>query len=224
MEALVESVGEGCSLGQPATEGHPVAAAFVVRSWVGQNKGPSVDQTPLLECVLPAYCLRSGLMRKYEEMREGLALVLLLAGLVSGTGAAEPLRALQRYPVLAETFPFGFWYSQAPMDEDLAGAFQESYEVRREKLFHHLARHFTNVLITANRVADAKPLDVAGRYGIRIISSAEFLHSHINHAGEVTGGATMEQVLEQAAASAGQNASSVARVSGLRRTSSRSSS
>ena len=143
-------------------------------------------------------------MRKYEEMREGLALVLLLAGLVSGTGAAEPLRALQRYPVLAETFPFGFWYSQAPMDEDLAGAFQESYEVRREKLFHHLARHFTNVLITANRVADAKPLDVAGRYGIRIISSAEFLHSHINHAGEVTGGATMEQVLEQAAAHAVQ--------------------
>ena len=63
--------------------------------------------------------------------------------------AAEPLRPLVHYPVLAETFPFGFWYAQAPLDERLAGAFQETYQQRRVKLFHHLAQHSTNVLNAA---------------------------------------------------------------------------
>ena len=98
--------------------------------------------------------------------------------------------------------PFWFLDSQAPEDERLAGAFQETYQQRRVKLFHHLAQHSTNVLITANRTAAIGPLDVAGQYGIRLISSAEFLHSHVNHAGEETGEATMQQVLERAAAHA----------------------
>ncbi|MDP7017939.1 MAG: hypothetical protein QGG36_19190 [Pirellulaceae bacterium] len=115
----------------------------------------------------------------------------------------EPLRALQRHPDLATFFPYGFWYSQAPMDEQLAGEFREpTFESRRGKLFHHLARNHTNVLITANRVANEESLAAAGKFGIRLISSAEFLHSHVNHAGEVTGSLTMEQVKANAAAHA----------------------
>ena len=135
--------------------------------------------------------------------RHGVALVVLVY-LTGAAVAAEPLPALERFPALTDTFPFGFWYTQAPMDEQLAGAFQETYQERRGKLFHHLARHYTNALITANRVANTESLDVAGEYGIKLISSAEFLHGHINHAGEVTGNATMQQVLQQAAEHASQ--------------------
>jgi len=138
--------------------------------------------------------------------RQGAALVVLVCvtGTARDAGATEPLPALQRFPELADTFPFGFWYTQAPMDEQLAGAFQETYQERRGKLFHHLARHYTNALITANRVANTESLDVAGAYGIQLISSAEFLHGHMNHAGEVTGNSTMQQVLQQAAEHASQ--------------------
>ena len=143
-------------------------------------------------------------MSSMRRRLEWLAVVVCLAGEVAAAVATEPLRALERFPVLAETFPFGFWYAQAPMDEQLAGAFQETYGERREKLFHHLARHYTNTLITANRIATTESLDAAGKYGIKLISAAEFLHGHINHAGEVTGDATMQQVLQQAAEHARQ--------------------
>ncbi|MEE3373336.1 MAG: hypothetical protein VX346_28630 [Planctomycetota bacterium] len=130
--------------------------------------------------------------------------LLWLTGQVVAALATEPLRALERFPALSQTFPFGFWYAQAPMDEDLSGAFQETYRQRRGKLFHHLARHYTNALITANRIATIESLDAAGEYGIGLISPAEFLHGHINHAGELTGEVTMEQVLQQAVAHASQ--------------------
>ena len=113
--------------------------------------------------------------------RQG-ATVAVLVYLTGAAVATEPLPALERFPALADTFPFGFWYTQAPMDAQLAGAFQETYQERRGKLFHHLARHYTNALITAHPAANTESLDVAGQYGIKLISSAEFLHGHINHA------------------------------------------
>ena len=143
-------------------------------------------------------------MNRQISLMGSIGLLLLSAGAPRWIPAAEPLRALQRYPVLAETFPFGFWYAQAPMDEQLAGALLEMYPQRREKLFHHLARHYTNAVITSNRVARTESLDAAGRYGIRIVSLAQFLHNHVNHAGELTGNATMEQVLQRAAAHASE--------------------
>jgi len=66
-------------------------------------------------------------------LAESMAVLVYLTG---SAVATEPLRALERFPELAETFPFGFWYTQAPMDEQLAGAFQETYQERRGKLFH----------------------------------------------------------------------------------------
>jgi len=110
----------------------------------------------------------------------------------------RPIRALQRFPDLRDYFPFGFWYAQAPMDETLAGEFREPYPARQEKLFHHLARHHVNALVTANRAATPQSLQVAGKFGMRVISSAEMLHGHVNHAGELTGQTSMQQVLDQA--------------------------
>jgi len=88
-------------------------------------------------------------MKRNNRLREWIGLLLLSVGPLQWVAAAEPLRPLVHYPVLAETFPFGFWYAQAPLDERLAGAFQETYQQRRVKLFHHLAQHSTNVLNAA---------------------------------------------------------------------------
>ncbi len=124
--------------------------------------------------------------------------VILTSDLLQATGRDEPVRALDRYPYLADAFPYGFWHGQAPHDERLAGEFREpSYAARREKLFHHLARHHVNAIVTANRLARPESLAAAGKYGIGQISCAGNLHSHVTHSGKLTGELTMEQVLEQ---------------------------
>jgi hypothetical protein len=135
-----------------------------------------------------------------RALRTAVLLVILTPQFVWAWEEREekPIRALQRYPHLEDFFPYGFWYAQAPMDETLTGQFRETYEQRRAKLFHHLARHHINTLITANRLARPEALDAAGQHDMRLISSAEFLHSHVNHAGELTGEATMEQVKQRA--------------------------
>ena len=115
----------------------------------------------------------------------------------------EPIRALQRYPYLAESFPFGFWSTHQAKDQRLAGKLREPYEARRQKLFHYLARHHVNAIF--DDVARAarqfscgseEILDVAGRHGIGLIASAQHLHAHVNQLGELTGELTMDQVLE----------------------------
>ena len=203
ISVLAETDWEDCNLGQTASADHPFVAA-IVKDW-------RLDQNNVLKCQLtPSVGKHRGTQCEGPEMsgwRSGHVLCAMLLWLAYQLGAAvatEPLRALQRYPGLSQAFPFGFWYAQAPMDEDLAGAFQETYRQRRGKLFHHLARHYTNTLITANRIATIASLDAAGEYGIGLISPAEFLHGHINHAGELTGEVTMERVLQQAAAHASQ--------------------
>jgi len=122
-------------------------------------------------------------------------LTILTSGLALFAESQDPIRALQRYPYLADIFPYGFWSTHQASDQRLCGAFREpSYEARREKLFHHLAHHHVNAIgddiaraarvFSHDRGAATGPgeiLDAAGKYGISLISSAQQLHSHVKH-------------------------------------------
>lgn len=57
-------------------------------------------------------------------------------------------------------------------------------------------RDHINAVHTANRLARPEALNIAQDYGLRIITAAGFLHSHVKQSGELTGESTMEQVLE----------------------------
>ena len=122
----------------------------------------------------------------------------LTAAPLQAVSPDEPIRALQRNPHLADFFAYGFWHGQAPHDERLAGEFHEpTYESRRHKVLHHFARNHINIYVTANRMATEESLAAAGKYGIRQISSAQFLLGHVKHSGDLQGDLTMEQVLQQ---------------------------
>ena len=148
------------------------------------------------------YCTQASTLR-YPVGVALLAASLMVVLPVAPLSAEPPpqsIRALQRYPYLADFFAYGFWHPQAPYDARLAGEFREpSYATRRDKLLHHFARHHVNIVITANSPATADSLAAAGRYGIGQVSSAGFLHSYVNAAGELTGETTIEQELRNLA-------------------------
>ena len=131
-------------------------------------------------------------------------LTILTPDFLQAAERDEPIRALERYPYLADSFPYGFWSSGQPVDQKLSGEFHEPYKARRHKLFHHLARQHVNAVfddvVRAGRCFSCGPgeiLDAAGKYGIDLLSFIQHLHGHVTHSGELTGELTMEQVLEQ---------------------------
>lgn len=82
--------------------------------------------------------------------------VFLPAAPLSAESPERPIRALQRYPYLADFFAYGFWHPLGWHDARLAGEFREpSYATRWDKLLHHFARHHVNIVITSNSPATA---------------------------------------------------------------------
>ncbi len=96
--------------------------------------------------------------------------VVLTPHLLQAAERDEPIRALERYPYLADSFPFGFWSAHQASDQRLSGEFREPYKARRQKLFRYLARHHVNAVFDdvarAGRCFSCGPDEILAKYSL----------------------------------------------------------